>query len=58
MAARTLFRPRPAPAPRTYICAGCGYGISPDTRSGLPRCPTCRIQSWRPERRALRPATL
>ena len=52
MAVRALLRPRPAPAPRIYVCAGCGYGVSLDTHSGLPRCPMCRIQSWRPDRRA------
>ena len=39
---------------RTYVCAGCGYGIHVGHREGLPRCPMCRVQSWRPERRAPR----
>ena len=43
---------------RTYVCAGCGYGIHLGHRDGLPRCPMCRVQSWRPERRASRAAAL
>jgi rubrerythrin len=38
---------------KTYICAGCGYGICVSPTEGLPRCPMCRVQSWRPDRARL-----
>jgi hypothetical protein len=54
VAAPRATEPAAAKAPaNTYICAGCGYGICVTSPHGLPRCPMCRIQSWRPDRAKL-----